>query len=72
MNVIEIAKSITDEIVNFDNNKKLNWKEVYEKEFDSLKNLTDKEKDLILIQVVKDITRRGYSIEDNQFKLTRF
>ena len=43
MNVIEIAKSITDEIVNFDNNKKLNWKEVYEKEFDSLKNLTDKE-----------------------------
>lgn len=69
MDIDVIAREITDRIEKFKNKDKLTWKEVYTRELDNLKDVEDK--DLVLVRVVKEISRRGYIIEDNPFKLTR-
>ena len=66
-----IAKDITDKIEKFKNKKRLTWKDVFEKELNSVKGLKEDDKDLLLIRIVKEISRRGYIIQDNPFKLTR-
>ena len=66
-----IAKEITDRIEKFKNKDKLTWKDVFEKELNSVKGLKNEDKDLLLIRIVKEISRRGYIIQDNPFKLTK-
>ena len=65
------AKEITDRIEKFKNKDKLTWKDVFEKELNSVKGLKNEDKDLLLIRIVKEISRRGYIIQDNPFKLTK-
>ena len=65
MQTEDIVNDITDKIINFKNEKKYNWSKVQEI---FLKEGEDK----ILVKVVKEITRRGYSIEDEPFHLVKF
>jgi len=71
MDIDKIAKELTDNIEKFNNKDKLNWKDVYEKELNSVKGLNTKNKDLVLIRIVREISKRGYIIEDEPFKLTK-
>lgn len=71
MDFDQIAREITDRIEKFDNKDKLNWRDVYDKELNNLKGLSKQEKDLVLIRIVREISKRGYLIEDQPFKLTR-
>lgn len=71
MDIDKLAKEITDNIEKFKNTEKLNWNDVYNKELDSVEGLSSSERDLLLIRIVREISRRGYLIEDEPFKLTR-
>jgi len=66
-----IAKEITDRIEKFKNKEQLTWKDVFEKELNSVEGLKDEDKDLVLVRIVKEISKRGYLIEDNPFKLKK-
>ena len=72
MNINEIVKSVTDNIESFNNKENKTWGEILEKELGKLKKLNSSEKNIVLIRVVKEITRHGYSIEDNPFRLIKF
>lgn len=72
MDFDKIAKEITDKIEKFKNKEKLNWKEVFDRELDSIKNLKKEDRDLVLIRIVREISKRGYTIEDNPFKLSKY
>ena len=71
MDFDKIAKEITDRIEKFKNKEKLTWKDVFEKELNSVEGLKDEDKDLVLVRIVKEISKRGYLIEDNPFKLKK-
>ena len=71
MDFDKIAKEITDRIEKFKNKEKINWRDVYTKELNKLVGFSNSEKDLVLIRVVREISKRGYTIEDEPFKLTR-
>lgn len=71
MDFDKIAKEITDRIEKFKNKEKINWRDVYTKELNKLEGFSNSEKDLVLIRVVREISKRGYTIEDEPFKLTR-
>ena len=71
MDIDKIAKELADNIEKFNNKNKLTWKDVYEKELNSVKGINDKNKDLVLIRIVREISKRGYIIEDNPFKLIK-
>lgn len=71
MDIDKIAKELTDNIENFKNTENLNWRDVYDKELNSVEGLSSKDRDLVLIRIVREISRRGYLIEDEPFKLTR-
>jgi len=72
MDFDKIAKEITDKIEKFKNKEKLSWKEVFDKELDNIKNLKKEDRDLVLIRIVREISKRGYTIEDNPFKLSKY
>lgn len=67
-----IAKEITNKLEKFQNKEKLTWKDVFDKELNNVKNLKDKDKDVVLIRIVKEISKRGYTIEDNPFRLKKY
>jgi len=71
MNIDMIAKELADKIVKFKNKEKLNWKNVFEYHLDSINGLNQKNRDLVLIRIVREISKRGYIIKDNPFKLVR-
>lgn len=71
MDFDKIAKEITDRIEKFNNKEKINWRDVYTKELNKLEGFSNSEKDLVLIRIVREISKRGYTIEDEPFKLTR-
>lgn len=72
MNYDKIIKQITKNIEKYKNKENKTWGEVYHSEIDKLTELTKKEKEYILMKVVKEISYHGYSIEDNPFKLIKF
>ena len=67
------VQELSDFVENYDNRKKKNnWYTVYEEGLDTI-GITEQEKrDIVLIKTVREITRRGYEIKDEPFKLTRF
>ena len=65
MDIDTIVNEITDRIVKFNNKEKLTWKEVYDSELNKLEGFSSSEKDLVLVRVVREISKRGYSIEDS-------
>ena len=71
MDFDKIAKEITDRIELFKNKENISWKEVYEKELDNQHDLNEGDRNLLLIRIVREISKRGYTIEDNPFKLTK-
>lgn len=72
MDINEIVKEITNSIENYDNKDNKTWGEVYDSELNKYAGLTSKEKSLVLVRVVREISYHGYSIEDNPFRLEKF
>jgi len=71
MNIDELVSEITNRIENFKNYENITWHEVINREFNRIKDINDDNKSLILVRVVKEISRRGYLINDFPFKLTK-
>ena len=70
--IIEDVNIITQELLTYKNEKKLSWIKVYKNVLDNL-NMQDKKEDpKLLSNVVTNITRLGYDITDNPFKLDKF
>jgi len=70
--IIEEVNKITEELMNYKNNKKLSWMKVYKEVLKKL-NLENKINDhRLLSNVVTKITRLGYDISDKPFKLDKF
>lgn len=67
--IIEEVNKITNELLVYKNEKQLSWIRAYK---DVLKKLNIKENDIILTNVVTQITRLGYDIQDNPFILTKY
>ena len=67
--IINDVLKITNELLVYKNEKKLSWIKAYK---DVLKKLNIEENDTILTNVVTQITRLGYDIEDNPFSLTKY
>ena len=72
MNIKETAKIIANNIINNTNEENLSWNDVYKKEINKLDNKENLDKTLLLMNIVKEISRQGYSIEDNPFRLTKY
>jgi len=72
MDINKLVKSVTDNIESFKNTENKNWGEILENELNKLDKLNASEKDIVLIKVVKELTKRGYLIKDNPFKLVKF
>lgn len=71
INIDTIAKSITDKLEKYKNKENLNWITVYTNEINSIKEIKKEEKHLLLIRIVREISKRGYTIQDNPFKLIK-
>ena len=70
--ILNDVNKITNELIKYQNPKKLSWNKSYKEVLKKL-NMHDKEYDPILLtNVVTQITRLGYDIEDNPFKLTKY
>jgi len=69
--LIKIDK-ITEEIIKYKNDKQLSWMKVYKEIISKLNYKEELHNDLLLIQVVKKITRLGYDIDAIPFKLTKY
>jgi len=69
--LIKIDK-ITEEIIKYKNDKQLSWMKVYKEILLKLNYKEELHNDLLLIQVVKKITRLGYDIDAIPFKLTKY
>ena len=66
-----IAYEITNRIEKLKNKEKLTWKDVFENELNKLKDLDIEQKNIVLIRIVREISKRGYIIQDNPFKLVK-
>ena len=67
------VQELSDFVENYDNKKKKNnWYTVYEEGLDTIGVTEQKQRNTVLIKTVTEITRRGYEINDEPFKLTRF
>ena len=61
-----------DTIIKFDNKENLSWTGVYKKVLKEV-NMEDKIKDnILLLNTVKEITKRGYDIVIEPFKLEKY
>jgi len=69
--LIKIDK-IKEEIIKYKNDKQLSWMKVYKEILLKLNYKEELHNDLLLIQVVKKITRLGYDIDAIPFKLTKY
>lgn len=70
--IINEVNKITNKLIVYKNNKKLSWIEVYKDILKEL-NLEDKiNNHKLLSNVVTKITRLGYDIQDNPFKLDKY
>ena len=72
MDINKVINEIANNIENFNNKENKTWGEVYRNELSKLTELPSKDKEYILMKVVKEISRRGYSIEDNPFRLEKY
>ena len=71
-NIIADVNKITNELLAFENEKKLSWNKSYQDILNKLNMQNKKEDHKLLSSVVTKITRLGYDIEDNPFKLTKY
>ena len=71
MDINTVVSEITDKIEKFNNLEKISWYEVIEKIFNNFEYVTNENKNLILFYVVKEISKRGYFIEDYPFRLVK-
>ena len=63
---------VVERLVNYKNSKKLSWCNAYRDVLDSL-NMKDRDDEIELLRgVVAKISRDGYDIYDNPFKLVRY
>lgn len=72
MDIKETAKIIANNIINNTNEKKLSWNDIYKNEINKLDNKENLDKTLLLMNIVKEISKQGYSIEDNPFRLIKY
>ena len=71
MNIDKLVNEITNRIEKFNNLENISWYEVINREFNNFKEINTDNKNLILVRVVREISKRGYLINDFPFKLTR-
>lgn len=71
MDVDKLAIEIVDYIEKYKNLENLSWILVFEKIIANYDEVNSSNKDLVLIRVVREISRRGYYIQDAPFKLTK-
>lgn len=70
--IIEEVNKITNELVVYKNENKLSWIRAYKDVLKKL-NMEDKKEDnRLLSNVVTKITKLGYDITDNPFKLDKY
>ena len=60
---------VVDTLITYDNKNNLSWMKAYK---EVLKNLNIQNTNTLLLNVVKEITKRGYDIIDSPFKLEKF
>ena len=60
---------VVDTLIKYDNKNNLSWMKVYKEILEGL-NIPDTNE--LLLNVVKEITKRGYDITDAPFKLEKF
>lgn len=70
--IIEEVNKITFKLLTYKNQKNLSWMQAYKDVLKELKMTSQKENINILTNVVTQITRLGYDIQDNPFSLTKY
>ena len=65
----ENTNLVVDTLISYDNKNNLSWMKVYK---EVLKSLSIEDSTTLLLNVVKEITKRGYDIIDIPFKLEKF
>lgn len=70
--IIEEVNKITEELVLYKNEKNFSWMKAYKDILKKLNMEDRKEDNRLLSNVVTKITRLGYDITDNPFKLDKF
>ena len=70
--IIDDVNNVTNELVIYNNLKGLSWISSYKDVLDRLGMGNRKDDVRLLSNVVTQITRLGYDIEDNPFKLNKF
>ena len=70
--IIDDVNKITNELLVYKNEQKLSWIRAYKDILKKLNMQDKKENDTILTNVVTQITRLGYDIQDNPFKLIKY
>ena len=65
----EEVKIIIDNLLQYDNKDNLSWTKVYK---EVVKKLNINDNNLLLANVVKEITNRGYDIIGEPFRLEKF
>lgn len=70
--IIDDVNMVVDELLVYNNDSNLSWIRVYKDVLSKLNMDNKKENVKLLTNVVTKITRLGYDIMDNPFKLERF
>ena len=68
-NIKNDVEKITKAIINFNNNTKLSWMQVYKKILKDLHYDKEINNNILLINVVRNITIHGYDIITDPFEL---
>lgn len=63
---------IINELINYDNKNNDNWIQVFNNVLRRNGNISDDDNIIILRDTVKKLTRLGYDIIDNPFRLIKF
>ena len=70
--ILEDVTKVTNELLVYKNQNQLSWIKVYKDVLNKL-NIQNKKEDIkLLTNVVTQITRLGYDIQDNPFSLTKY
>lgn len=70
--IIEDVTKVTNELSVYKNENNLSWMKSYKDVLNKL-NMKDRKEDIkLLTNVITQITRLGYDIEDNPFRLTKY
>lgn len=70
--IIDDVNRIAEALVVYKNKKNLSWTRAYKDVLDKIGLGNKKDDDRLLTNVVTKITRMGYDIEGNPFKLKKF